>query len=317
MATMTEELHGWRRYAVVFLGMLLTAALCALAIPFSMDPRGAAGPTALQAESAVSAVSAIIVCFGLATGIAGYVGRLINGAVGLFVLGAGLSVLAWRWETIEELAFSEGSLGLVGLETALWAGILFAATAGVLKMAGPLRDMVPAESDSDTDGGGWGLREVAAGILVLPVVWLIARSELKGQVLAAVVLGSMLVGLCGRFLSPYAQPRLLVAAPCLFGALGQVIGMVLLKQPLVEALVTQSIPALSLPMPIDYAAGSLLGVSMGLGWAKSFQQQEQEQAPESGNATARPADDRTVVGFLVIGTVLFIGLRVLRSLLGG
>ncbi len=93
--------------------------------------------------------------------------------------------------------------------------------------------------------------------------------------------------------------------------------MVLLKQPLVEALVTQSIPALSLPMPIDYAAGSLLGVSMGLGWAKSFQQQEQEQAPESGNATARPADDRTVVGFLVIGTVLFIGLRVLRSLLGG
>ena len=131
---MTEELHGWRRYAVVFLGMLLTAALCALAIPFSMNPRGAAGPTALQAESAVPVVSAIIVCFGLATGIAGYVGRLINGAVGLFVLGVGLSVLAWRWETIEELAFSEGSLGLVGLETALWAGILFTATVGVLKM---------------------------------------------------------------------------------------------------------------------------------------------------------------------------------------
>ncbi len=317
MATMTEELQGWRRYAVVFLGMLLTAALCALAIPFSMDPRGAAGPTALQAESAVLAVSAIIVCFGLATGIAGYVGRLINCAVGLFVLGAGLSVLAWRWGTIEELAFSEGSLGLVGLETALWAGILFAATAGVLKMAGPLRDMVPDDSDSDTDGGGLGLRGAAAGILVLPVVWLIARSELKGQVLAAVVLGSMLVGLCGRFLSPHAQPRLLVAAPCLFGALGQVIGMVLLKQPLVEAFVAQSIPALSLPMPIDYAAGSLLGVSMGLGWAKSFQQQEQEQAPEAGNDTARPADDRSVVGFLVIGTVLFIGLRVLGSFLGG
>ena len=317
MATMTEELHGWRRYAVVFLGMLLTAALCALAIPFSMNPRGAAGPTALQAESAISAVSAIIVCFGLATGIAGYVGRLINGAVGLFVLGVGLSVLAWRWATIEELAFSEGSLGLVGLETVLWAGILFAATAGVLKMSGPLRDMVPDESDSDTDGGGWGLRGVAAGILVLPVVWLIARSELKGQVLAAVVLGSMLVGLCGRFLSPYAQPRLLVAAPCLFGALGHVIGMVLLKQPLVEAFVAHSIPALSLPMPIDYAAGSLLGVSIGLGWAKSFQQQEQEQAPEPGNATVRPVDDRRVVGFLVIGTVLFIGLRFLRSLLAG
>lgn len=323
MATMTEELHGWRRYAVVFLGMLLTAALCALVIPFSMNPRGAAGPTVLQAESAVSMVSAIIVCFGLATGIAGYVGRLINGAVGLFVLGAGLSVLAWRWETIEELAFSEGSLGLVGLETALWAGLVFAATAGVLKMAGPLRDMVPDESDSDTVGGewggwgGWGLRGVAAGILVLPVVWLIARSELKGQVLAAVVLGSMLVGLCGRILSPHAQPRLLVAAPCLFGALGHVIGMVLLKQPLVEAYVTQSIPALSLPMPIDYAAGSLLGVSMGLGWAKSFQQQEQEQEPEPGDDTALLADDRSVVGFLVIGTVLFIGLRVLGSFLGG
>ena len=45
--------------------------------------------------------------------------------------------------------------------------------------------------------------------------------------------------------------------------------------PLADAVVNGTLPVLSLPMPIDYAAGSLMGVSMGLGWARGFLHHEE------------------------------------------
>jgi hypothetical protein len=36
------------------------------------------------------------------------------------------------------------------------------------------------------------------------------------------------------------------------------------------ALVQQSISPLLYPMPLDYAAGSVMGISIGLSWAASF-----------------------------------------------
>ncbi len=280
---MKGELYGWRRYGVVLLGMLLTGGVCSAAIPFTIDQRGTFGPTAFQAQSEVEALLAIAICFAIATGIAGVVGRLVNAAVGLFVLGAGLWVVRMRLGTIEDLAFAEGSLGLVALETALWGVLVAGATIAILKIAGPLADIDTKDdgSSSPPERSRWGLRGAAAGFLVLPAVWLIARSELQGQTLMAVVLGSMVVGLVGRLLSPYAQPRLLFASPCLFGAIGHVLGLLFVVDPLSEAFVTQSIPAVSLPMPLDYAAGSLMGVAMGLGWARSFLHDEDEAAEAS------------------------------------
>jgi hypothetical protein len=93
-----------------------------------------------------------------------------------------------------------------------------------------------------------------------------------------VVLGGMVVGLVGRMISPHAQPRLLFAAPLLFGAIGQLIAAMMVKVPLTDAYIAQAIPAVGRPMPIDYAAGSLMGVAMGLGWARSFLHQDEAAA---------------------------------------
>ena len=111
-------------------------------------------------------------------------------------------------------------------------------------------------------------------MLVLPGVWLIAKSPLQGQTLMAVVLGAMAAGFVGRVVAPHVQPLLLFAAPCFFGAAGQLIAALVTRDSLAEAYITDTLPALALPMPIDYAAGSLMGVSMGLGWAKGFVHQE-------------------------------------------
>ena len=219
----------------------------------------------------------MLLCVAAATGVAAVVGRLVNAAVGLFVLGAGLWALRWRSGTAQDLAFDSGSLAMVALETALWGGVVLSATMVVFRIAGPLQDVAAADGPQPADRWSrMGLRGVGAGILVLPVVWLVARSPLKGQTLMAVVLGGLVVGMVGRLLSPHAQPRLLFAAPCFFGALGHAVAAMTVSEPLPDAFVAQALPALSLPMPIDYAAGSLMGVAMGLGWAKGFLQQDDD-----------------------------------------
>ncbi len=86
----------------------------------------------------------------------------------------------------------------------------------------------------------------------------------------AVVVGGLLVGLVGRLVWPARRPWLLFAAPVLFGALGHLVAMLTVGGPLSEAFVAREIPPLGLPIPLDYAAGSLMGVAMGLGWARSF-----------------------------------------------
>ncbi len=75
--------------------------------------------------------------------------------------------------------------------------------------------------------------------------------------------------------APRAQPVLLFAAPCLFGVIGHLIGLAMTAGALDVAFVNGSTSRLSLPLPIDYAAGSLLGVSVGVGWARSFLHEEE------------------------------------------
>ncbi|MHC4109045.1 MAG: hypothetical protein ACYSTY_13280 [Planctomycetota bacterium] len=274
---MREALHGPWRYFAIFVGIVLAAIICALAIGFVTSPRGTVGPTVLQAASVAKASIAVLLTFTVATAIACVLGRLTNAAVGLFALGCGLAVLAMRSATVQEIAFSGGSLGLIALETGIWAALVLAAAVVVFLVAGPLLEPAPVHERLRPRDWltGRAMLSLLCGFVVLPVVWFGAQSQMKGQALAAVFLGAVVVGLAGRLVAPRAQPVLVFAAPCLFGVVGHLIGMAVRGGGLDEAIVKGSMFPLSLPMPIDYAAGSLLGVSVGVGWAKSFLHEEE------------------------------------------
>jgi hypothetical protein len=106
-------------------------------------------------------------------------------------------------------------------------------------------------------------------------VWVLGQSPLKGQMLGAIFLGSLAAGLVGRLVSPHVQPILLMVAPIVAGAAGHLVGAALLRHPLGVAYVQNALSPLSIAMPIDYAAGSLAGVAVGLGWARTFLMHEQ------------------------------------------
>jgi hypothetical protein len=54
-----------------------------------------------------------------------------------------------------------------------------------------------------------------------------------------------------------------------------------MRLPLDDAYIAGALGALARPMPLDYLAGALLGVSFGLGWAKSFLHHEAVPAAAS------------------------------------
>ncbi len=261
----------------VFIGaMAIGATLSGLTAHWAISARGLFGPAILQAESVPSAILAAVVSMVICTILAVIVNRTNNPAIGMFALGGGMFGFAWRFATVQELVHS-GSLGMLGIETALWAVAVLAATWVLFKIGGPMPDVGP-----DPDGQGpfgmfslAGFKAAAAGVLVLPAVWLLAQSPMKGQMVGAVFLGGGAAGLLGRIISPHVQPVLLFASPVLFGALGHVIAASTLKIPAEEALATGTLPHLLLPMPVHYAVGSMMGVAFGLGLAKSSLHQDE------------------------------------------
>lgn len=275
------------------IGLALAAAACLMATPSMLSIRGVLGPTILAAHAPGRAAVMMLAALAAATIVAIVVTRLANAAVGLFVLGGGLCCLAMRLATVRDLAFGAGAdhpraaLLLIAAETFCWFLALLAASAAVFRFGGPLHDIEPLHPGKPANPF-WSpdaLKSATAGLIALPIVWVIAQSPAKGQMLGAVFCGAMMAGLFGRLIAPNVQPVLLFASPALFGALGQALAAVMIRVPLDAAFVDGKIPNLGLPMPIDYAAGSLLGVSIGLGCAKSFLQHEEASA-SSGAAAA-------------------------------
>ena len=265
-----------RRNSALVIGLALAGLIFAMASGTMTFHTGAAAASLIQAESPLMAGLAVIIALALALVIACVVGRMVNAVVGLFVLGGGLFVLAGRSGTIESLVFGGGSLSLLALESLLWAGLVLLAAVVVFKVAGPLQDIEPEPSGRRPH---WLMSNEAlicagAGVLVLPVVWVIAQSPMKGQVVAAATLGSVAAGLAGRLLSPHVQPILLFGSVCVFAGIGHMVGWAV-EEDIQAAIVAGTANPWSLPMPVDYAAGSLLGVALGLGWAKSFLHHEE------------------------------------------
>ena len=272
------------RNVALFGGMILAGFVCVQAAPMMQSAQGGRGPTILSAERPALAAVAVVVCLAIATAVACAVGRVVNAAVGLFVLGAGVFALDSRLGGLRELVFAHsGKSAMFGMaiETLVLALILLGMVLIVFTITRGFHDVEP---EADGTRPHWltseaALKSAGAGILVLPAVWLIAQSPMKGQAIAAVFFGAMLAGLIGRLVAPHVQPILLFVSPLIFGAIGHVIAGATMRAPLDDAFIAGSTSAFARIMPLDYVVGSLLGVSFGLGWAKSFLHHEEVPAP--------------------------------------
>jgi len=276
MEPMEHDVQGWRRWIPVLVGLGLTSLIFWFAQHAIASPRGATGPSVLLAEHPIIAIGVLLVCLIFAGGVSIAVGRMVNAVTGLFVLGWGLAILTMRCATMKEVAFEDASAGVLVVEAVLFAGVILGTTWLMFKLAGMPYDI---EADPDDPSSldlfsAQSLKCAAAGLLIIPAIWIVAQSEMKGQVVAAATLGSLAAGLAGRLIAPHSSPILLFAAPCLFGAVGLMIGVMSTTGPLDTAFVAGTVSRFLLVSPLDLAAGSLMGVALGVGWAKSFLQHQ-------------------------------------------
>ena len=266
------------RNGSIALGLILGGAVMLLALPVMMDERGAAVSAVLQTRNVVAALAVLLLCVAAATGVAVVASRLVNACVGWFVLGGAIFVLNFRLATMNEILLA-GSLAKIVVELVLWTFIALGAALVVFKLGGPLRDVHPDEDGREPSPlfSVEALKAAAAGILLLPVVWFLTVSELKGQAFGAVFVGALAAGLVGRLVSPHVQPILLFASPLLFAAVGALIGVIMVDESPQELFRLRTLPPVLRITPIDFLCGTLMGVSVGYGWARSFLHHEDEE----------------------------------------
>ncbi|MEE2972521.1 MAG: hypothetical protein VX672_05300 [Planctomycetota bacterium] len=277
-ATDAPEPTGWvestQRSVALFGGIVLCGLVMTIPLGWMTTVRGVAGPSLLESLTPWSAIVIVAVCLVAAFLIAVIVARIVNPAVGTFVLGAGLAMMSMRMGTHLDLLFDGGATSWVAVETIVWSGVVLLAAAGLYRLAGPLPDQSWARPEDAVDPrvvfGVPAGKGALAGIVALVAVFLVATNDTKGQALFAATFGGIGAGMLGRVLAPRVQPVLVYAAPCIFLALGQVWALRSGGEAVITSWIRGESSPFGLPMPVDVAAGALMGVSLGIGWSRGF-----------------------------------------------
>lgn len=271
------------------LGLVLGGFIMLLCLPLLRDERGAYVASILQSHSVASALPVVLLCLAGVTAIAIIVTRLVNACVGFFVLGGAVYALDFRLATMNEILLG-GSLSKLVIELLLWSVLALGIAIAIFKVGGPLQD-VHEDEDGRTPSPQFSkeaLKSAAAGILLLPVVWFLAVSESKGQAFGAVFVGALIAGLAGRLFSPHVQPILLFASPLLFAAVAVLVAVMMTGASAEELFRLRTLPPVLRVAPLDYFCGTMMGVAVGYGWARSFlHHEDDEHAHHHAGAAAR------------------------------
>lgn len=218
---------------------------------------GGEAPTVGLTTSPGAAGVVVVALMGLLGTIAVGVGRAGSRHAGWVLAGVGLLAWASRTGTASDLERLEGVRIAAAAEGMLWAALLVAWTMAVRRLEG---GSVARRAERRAVAAGPILGAAVTMMVSLATVWLIARTGLKGQTLAATTIGGLFGATAG--VAAGGRPRLGAAWTAAAGGLA--FAAAALVPDLAEA--EWFIPLLR-PMPGDYAAGAMLGGSLGLAWA--------------------------------------------------
>ena len=264
-------METWTRTFFIILALVIVSIVATWQASSLVSPRGVLGPTILQSVSPLSALAAVSITVAVASVIGGFVARCSTSTTGMFILGFSLFAMALKLEGVEEFVMSQGNIYLLMVESLLLSVIVLLGAIVVFALGGPLKCV----KQPDPTEVGWSQfgKVLLISCSILPIVWLIANSPVKGQVIGATAVGGIIIGVLSRQFLQSMQPILLFAFPIAFGSLGYFIGMSIGDNSL-AGFTQQEMSTLLFPMPIEYASGAILGLAIGLGWTSSNSEDE-------------------------------------------
>ena len=260
----------WIKTAILIVVLALAALVGSIGAEWLGSPRGGLGPTIVQAVMPVSAAIAVILVVAIATLLGIIVAKVSSAASGLFVVGFALFTISMKTQGVTEYIFSESNIQLLMVEALGMSFLLLLSSIVIFKLGGPLKD-VPHNQNESWDAP-FSPRSIAMTLLVslamLPMIWLVAASPSKGQVIGAALVGGIVVACLARKFMPHLQPIMLFATPTAIAAIGYFVAN---SMGISDIAFTQNkISPLIFPMPLEYAGGSLMGVAIGLSWGVSL-----------------------------------------------
>jgi len=286
-STTSHVLHSVLRWLVPIGSCLLLGPLAGWLTHTLRAPDGGAHTSLLLSASPLLGLLAGAGAVLLA-GIAGvFAAAIIGTRMGLFTAGL---VLAWasfgtgRIDGILGRVAAGGRGGGAGAMTLLSVEGLVVGLLGVLIAAAVL--LVPVRrAASQADAQHHPVQHFAeprkilhrsaplamfAGVVGAGlVVWLVAQSTAKGQTFAAAALGGVVAGAALRILAVHASGVWAFVAFAILSTASPVLAR-FMSDDVAAAALSGQLLRLAHPLPLDYLAGALVGVPMGLAWGASM-----------------------------------------------
>lgn len=201
--------------------------------------------------------------------------RLIGFRHGLFCAGLVLAWAAWGTTTVDAVIRRERSasaLWILAVEAAL-LGLAGVALAFFLwRLAADRPPVEVSRSADEADKLGWLFGLVVCIVIGGIGAWLVARTTMKGQAVAAAVAAGTLGAMAGRLMAHRAHALVFVAAIAALGVAGPAVAAVLPGggEGVVRAAYAGTLFPLGRSLPLDWLAGAFLGIPLGLSWAASM-----------------------------------------------
>lgn len=134
---------------------------------------------------------------------------------------------------------------------------------------------------------------VVSAIVAAAVTALCSISALRGQTIFAAFVGAVLAGVAAQVTAAAGSARISPAVPALGVALAALvapfIAMSMHGASLVPDTLAGNLTWIGRPLPIDWAAGGLLGVHVGMGWAGATLAQAASTPTTTNQTAAKPA----------------------------
>lgn len=235
---------------------------------------GGPGWTYLLNHSPALGGVTLLVTLLVAFGVSAATARFLGVRAGLGAAGMTLIAPALQGGEIVEIVRWADAPGLwlrLAIEGALVAGVAFVGAVLLTRVAHRDDPMSPAERQERarshlTEGAIGAACALGVGAVA---GWVLAREPLKGQMLAA----GFAAGVCGmgaaRVIVPRAPIPAVVLGVMLLAVVGPALGLAIAGGDALRAVYEQRVPAIATPTPVDWLAGALLGMPIGLSWALS------------------------------------------------
>lgn len=273
------------RWSVYLLALCALGPLAGLMIASLRASDGGLATTLL-----VNTAPALGMAYGLASfvlaGVIGALGaRFVDARTGLLAAGITLAWAAGRGGQVDVIVRAAESASplitmaiegaIVGVMGVLLAAFIYALGKPEEQVEGvekpKLAQVIPAAVKRSVIAPGLLLALPVAIVIGGAGAWLVAMSPLKGQTIAAAIVAGIIGGAAGRIADYRIPAQSLMVAIGVLAAAGPLTAFVFkVGGSPVEAAYAGKMFTLSWIAPLDWIAGGLIGVPLGVSWAASL-----------------------------------------------